>query len=122
MSAEISAALDTLAGDVALDPVDRTDTLDVVSRVECLLARWGVRLDADRRLALTAHSLAFARRVREGEALPELDPALFDEVPADVRAALHEVLGPYCAERGADLRPEEVLLFATHVELARTPS
>jgi hypothetical protein len=62
MTAAIATALDTLASDMPLSGDDRDDVTVVVGAVESLMDDWGFALDADRRLALTAHSLAFTHR------------------------------------------------------------
>jgi hypothetical protein len=122
MTAAIATALDTLASDMPLSGDDRDDVTVVVGAVESLMDEWGFALDADRRLALTAHSLAFTRRIRTREQLPEIDLADFPEIPETTVSGLRDALRPYCAARGSGLADEEVLLFAMHVEVARLAS
>ena len=115
----IESALDVIDDGGTLTTDERRDTAEVVAIVEDLLGGWDLAMSDDRRLGLTAHSLAFTRRIRDGESLPELDPVMFEEVDADVLDGLRDALTPFCSARGASIAPEVVFLFATHVEVAR---
>jgi PRD domain protein (TIGR03582 family) len=119
MSPATGRALDALATSMAVTPADRDDVAVVIAAVEGLLLESGFSLNDDRRLALAAHSLAFTRRIRTRENLPEIDLNDFPEIPEQTVQALRDALSPYCASHGSELTDEEVLLFAMHVEIAR---
>jgi len=119
VSAAVDAALATLGADMSIDDDDRVDVTRVVDTVEGLMADWGFALNDDRRLALAAHSIAFTRRIRTREQLPEIDLDDFPEIPEETVSGLRLALIPYCSARDSDLADEEVFLFAMHVEVAR---
>ncbi|MFD1717662.1 hypothetical protein [Georgenia deserti] len=119
MRSTTDEVLDTLAAERELTAADREETAEVVRRIERILPRWDIELDAQRHLALAAHSLAFVRRIRSGERLPDIDADLVAEADPDVMAAVRRALAPFCEDRGADLEAGESFLFSTHIEVAR---
>lgn len=119
MTAATAAALDALATSMPVTDVDRADVSLVIAAVESLLIDSGYSLSDDRRLALAAHSLAFTRRIRTREELPEIDLNDFPEIPEETVAGLRRALTSYCASHDSEFSDEEVLLFAMHVEVAR---
>jgi hypothetical protein len=119
VSSATAVALEALSTSMAVTDADRSDIADIITAVEVVLTDSGYSLSADRRLALAAHALAFSRRIRTGEQLPEIDLADFPEIPEKTVDALRNALNPYCATHDSELTDEEVLLFAMHVEIAR---
>ncbi|MCU1407604.1 MAG: hypothetical protein JWQ43_3907 [Glaciihabitans sp.] len=119
MSGGVDTALATLSADMPISDDDRLDVTHVVETVEQLMIGWGLGLSDNRRLALAAHSLAFTRRIRTRDQLPEIDLDDFPEIPETTVLGLRLALGPYCSTRNSGLADEEVLLFAMHVEIAR---
>jgi PRD domain protein (TIGR03582 family) len=119
VSAAVDTALATLAADMPIADEERSDVTTVVDAVEELMTGWGLPLSDERRLALTAHSLAFVRRIRTRDQLPEIDLDDFPEIPENTVSGLRAALIPYCSARESELADEEVFLFAMHVEVAR---
>lgn len=120
----VDALIERLAEAVAdsAEPVreeDRQALVDLLPAVEKRAAVEDIVFDEDRRLALAVHLLAFARRVRAGEHLEALDPALTQEVAPRQLAAARELIDAYCSPRGFAAQDTEALLLALHFETAR---
>jgi hypothetical protein len=101
-----------------MEPADRAGLAELLPLVQGHAEEQGLRLDDERLLAVAVHGLAFVRRVRDGEHLEPLGDQLYDEVPADRRAAARRLVDAYCAPRGFAAHDSEVLLFALHFEVA----
>ncbi|MGY1439903.1 hypothetical protein [Streptomyces reniochalinae] len=114
--------LERLAANVAdTTPVGAQDRAELDELLPLILSharQEEVRLDDERLLALAVHSLAFVRRVRDRESLPELDGLLYEEVPSARLTAARRLVDAYCAPRSFTPPDSEVLLFALHFEVA----
>jgi hypothetical protein len=122
MSTAIDAALDELATSTALEELDRRDVTTVVGSVEEFIERSGFALSDERRLTLAAHTLAFTRRIRTHENLPDIDLEDFPEIPETTIVGMRRILTPYCEAHDSVLSDQETFLFAMHVEVARVAS
>ncbi|RJG22767.1 PRD domain-containing protein [Paenibacillus thiaminolyticus] len=88
----------------------------------CLLAdseRIGLPLTDDRLLVIAIHLLGFARRLKQGEPLPELEESMLDEVSPQLVQLSHRTLRSYgeLAEEAID--DAEVFYLTVHFEAAR---
>lgn len=101
-----------------MEAADRTELAELLPLIQRHADEQGLRMDDERLLAVAVHALAFVRRVRDGEHLEPLGAQLYDEVPADRRAAARRLVDAYCAPRGFAAHDSEVLLFALHFEVA----
>ncbi|MEK8174085.1 hypothetical protein NKH77_49360 [Streptomyces sp. M19] len=122
-SHESGPLTERLAGAVAdtaelLRAEDRDELAVLLPAVRERAAAEEIVLDEDRQLALAVHLLAFARRVRGGEHLDALDPALLDEVAPRWLTVARELIDTYCAPRGFAAGDTEVLLLALHFAAA----
>lgn len=119
--------LERLAAAVAdtsapLDAADRAAMAVLLPLIdEHVIERAGqdAEFDADRRLAVAVHALAFARRVRTGEQPAELGPELYAQVPPERLEEARRLVDAYAAPLGRPVPDAEVLLFALHFEVAR---
>lgn len=115
----LDAALDALSTSMSLTDDDRADVAQVVTAVEEFIVNSGFTLSDERRLGLCAHSLAFTRRLKSGETLPEIDINDFPEIPETTVSGLRGALAPYSEKYRSELGLDELFLFAMHVEVAR---
>ncbi|MFC9459382.1 hypothetical protein ACFRAI_11545 [Streptomyces sp. NPDC056637] len=116
--------IEALTGAVAdtAEPVrdeDRHALARLLPLIEKRAAAEGIFLDEDRRLALAVHALGFVRRVRAGEHLDALDPAVADEITPGPLSAARELIDAHGASLGHAARDTEVVLLALHFETAR---
>ncbi|MGI5466918.1 SFCGS family glycine-rich protein [Streptomyces sp. CA-132043] len=98
---------------------DRAELAELLPLVGRHARDAGLRLEGDRRLAVTVHALAFLRRVRDGERLDPLGPEVHAEIPAAGLNAARVLVAAYCEPRGRAADDTEAALFALHFEAAR---
>ncbi|MDG0874797.1 PRD domain-containing protein [Paenibacillus thiaminolyticus] len=81
--------------------------------------RIGLPLTDDRLLVIAIHLLGFARRLKQGEPLPELEESMLDEVSPQLVQLSHRTLRSYgeLAEQAID--DAEVFYLTVHFEAAR---
>ncbi|WP_374015818.1 PRD domain-containing protein [Paenibacillus thiaminolyticus] len=79
----------------------------------------GLPLTDDRLLVIAIHLLGFGRRRKQGEALPELEESMLDEVSPELAQLSHRTLRSYgeLAEQAID--DAEVFYLTVHFEAAR---
>lgn len=108
-----------LAEDTPVATADRGDLATLLDAVRAYIDAQHIPFGAERELAAAAHCLAFVRRVREREYLPELNQELYREVDESLLTGARELLGNHCV--GVDYIPAdaEALLLALHFETAR---
>ncbi|MCR8644847.1 PRD domain-containing protein [Paenibacillus sp. N1-5-1-14] len=79
----------------------------------------GLTLTQDRAVMIAVHLLAFNRRVKSGEHLPELDEGMIDEATPEFIEASREVLEFYSKPINHIVDDAEVFFLAIHFEAAR---
>ncbi|MBI6547759.1 PRD domain-containing protein [Xenorhabdus sp. VLS] len=96
-----------------LDP--ETVSQEVLALIEICLATKGAYTTSVQQQMLASHVKAMVIRAKTGEALPEVDLSLFDEIsPESIKLAAQIV------ETLPNLAVEEVYLLSVHFEIARS--
>lgn len=85
----------------------------VLAQISQLYAAAGIHPDAVQLQMLTSHVKAMALRSLTGEALPEVEAALFDEISAASMALAQQVVDLF-----GNLPVEEAWLLSVHIEVA----
>lgn len=78
----------------------------------------GLELDAGSDLMFSNHILCLAKRIEKGEFVDPLDEALFSELSDKARFMARCALEPAFERCGAPIDTTEVLMVATHIEVA----
>lgn len=115
-----SDAVPRAAEEMSLPAAETSELAVFVDSAARTAESMGIHFDADRALALTTHSVAFIRRVRENSRLPAVSGGFFAEIDDDVRVATTRLLREYTHGTDFVLRDEEVLLFAIHFQIAKS--
>lgn len=108
-----NAAVVNQAGDRGAQPVAELAER-ILTGVYTLLHRHGITPNAVQKQMLTAHVRAMAHRSITGEALPEVDAGLFEEISAESMRLARAVVAEF-----GNLPDEEAWLLSVHFEVAK---
>lgn len=79
----------------------------------------GLNLSYNKTLIIGIHLLAFIRRVKNGEYLPELDESMFEEVSPELVELSKHVLQNYLVASERQLDAAEIFYLTVHFEAAK---
>ena len=88
--------------------------VDMSARMDDL----GLDMDDATALMLSNHILCLAKRIESGEFVDPIDEGLFSEVGEKARVASRACLEPAFERCGREVDMTELLMVATHVEVA----
>ncbi|TCZ81029.1 PRD domain-containing protein [Paenibacillus albiflavus] len=78
-----------------------------------------LKLSDDKMLVIGIHLLAFTRRVKLNEYLPELDESMFEEVSPELVELSRRVLQSYLETTDRTLDAAEIFYLTVHFEAAK---
>ncbi|QDY43130.1 glycine dehydrogenase [Candidatus Pantoea soli] len=88
---------------------------NVLSRIAAIYAAHHIEANAVQQQMLAAHVRAMAARSLTGEALPDVDADLFEDIPPATLALAQEVVDLF-----GNLPVEEAWLLSVHIEVAKS--
>ncbi len=93
----------------------------LVAEYEGIVRRYdeiGPKMDDTADLMFSNHVMCLLKRIRTGEYVPEMDEELFAEVSENARTLALDLLKDAFAKAGQEPNATEVLMLATHLDVA----
>ncbi|NRF95849.1 PRD domain-containing protein [Paenibacillus frigoriresistens] len=115
----IEAILLQIPDKTTIDGAESEELRPLLAFMKACTEEAGLTISFDRMLVIGIHLLAFIRRVKQGEWLPELEEGMFDEVSPQWVELSRRVLTSYVVPRKRILDDAEVFYLTVHLEAAQ---
>lgn len=114
----IQNIMDELSQQVEIQSHEQLDVKQLLNDLIDKAQSMNIPLTHERLLGIGNHLLFFIRRVASLEHLPEVAPAMVEQISLQIKEAVQQILETYAQNRNYEVDDTELVLLSVHFQAA----